>query len=480
LDQIREIFKGGCESQVQSKNMKYRIERSNSVEDDVASVVSQASGDEGEEDAPDKLEKLSFQQSDVVGEALNSLTNNDDNAKQSLLESFKKNCLMFPNPLRRSIWEGFISDNDEKDTGKRKSKKKAARDFKAEIKKKLKGGTQRAVQSQDYKKIYSAVIDIYHASTILKTYAEDTHMLQTANIINILNVFDKEYTTAQIYWALPFQILYEKGVESREDEEKNMIEISCLLEKFCRHAPLSFKAVSRAAQKVIEVVRLDEDLFQGITKALDESIHASGMLFYVVPEVLVADHPNKAEKTWADLRKKKKKDWRPKDHELFGNLDLWMRKWISEGFVGILPYPLVFYIWDILFMYHWDQQVFISISVMLMSMIKPWIQQARSHRELVEVLLEEPGRLYIQDIKNALVLLQENGCMESGEVSLEVQNQLTSLNSNYIPPQQQRKEKENLRRKTRREKARKMVKRRRKKTMKTKVCWRLRLIKLKT
>ena len=30
--------------------------------------------------------------------------------------------------------------------------------FKAEIKKKLKGGTQRAVQSSDYKKIFSAVI----------------------------------------------------------------------------------------------------------------------------------------------------------------------------------------------------------------------------------------------------------------------------------------------------------------------------------
>ena len=35
-------------------------------------------------------------------------------------------------------------------------------------------------------------------------------MLQTAHIINILNVVDKEYTNAQIYWALPFQILYEK------------------------------------------------------------------------------------------------------------------------------------------------------------------------------------------------------------------------------------------------------------------------------
>ena len=48
------------------------------------------------------------------------------------------------------------------------------------------------------------------------------------------------------------------------------------------------------------------------------------MGFYVVPEILVAHHPNKSQKTWADLIKKKKNDWKPKDHELFGKLDLWV------------------------------------------------------------------------------------------------------------------------------------------------------------
>jgi hypothetical protein len=32
--------------------------------------------------------------------------------------------------FRKMIWEDFIEDNDEKETGKRKSKKKAAKDFK--------------------------------------------------------------------------------------------------------------------------------------------------------------------------------------------------------------------------------------------------------------------------------------------------------------------------------------------------------------
>ena len=32
----------------------------------------------------------------------------------------------------------------------------------------------------------------------LKPWAEDEHMLQTAHIINIVNVFDKSWSTAQV------------------------------------------------------------------------------------------------------------------------------------------------------------------------------------------------------------------------------------------------------------------------------------------
>ena len=92
------------------------------------------------------------------------------------------------------------------------------------------GGTDRAVQSPEYKEIYSAVIDTYMNNAVLRcshpppipllviiiltfsrTFADDAHMLQTAHIINIVNIFDKEYSTAQIYWVLPYQVHLNKG-----------------------------------------------------------------------------------------------------------------------------------------------------------------------------------------------------------------------------------------------------------------------------
>ena len=63
--------------------------------------------------------------------------------------------------------------------------------FLNQVKKKLKGGTSRAVQSPDYQTIYSAVIDTYTSNVTLRPWAEDEHMLQTAHIINIVNVFDR-------------------------------------------------------------------------------------------------------------------------------------------------------------------------------------------------------------------------------------------------------------------------------------------------
>lgn len=46
------------------------------------------------------------------------------------------------------------------------------------------------------------MIDTYTSNVTLKPWAEDEHMLQTAHIINIVNVFDKSWTTAQV----PFKI----------------------------------------------------------------------------------------------------------------------------------------------------------------------------------------------------------------------------------------------------------------------------------
>ena len=95
-------------------------------------------------------------------------------------------------------------------------------------------------------------------------------------------------------------------------------------------------------------------LYIALFQVLDESIHATSFLHNIVPEVLL-NNPEKSKKVWNELKKKRKKEWKPKDHDHFGKLELWMRKWISEAFVGIISHEELLYIYDILFMHHWRQ-----------------------------------------------------------------------------------------------------------------------------
>merc|ERR1719192_2808635 len=76
-------------------------------------------------------------------------------------------------------------------------------------------------------------------------------------------------------------------------------------------------------------------------------------------------------KTWKTLCKKKKSSWNPKDHELFGKLDLWLRKWISEAFVGVLSGDALLYVWDVIFMYNWSKDIFVRICLSFLGLLRP-------------------------------------------------------------------------------------------------------------
>ena len=184
--------------------------------------------------------------------------------------------------------------------------------------------------------------------------------------------------------------------------------MSSILQKFSRYGPLRWGEVAQAAKEVVSQLQsLDEELYNHLVKVLDEGIHATSMMHNVVPEILVTN-PDKSKKIWNDLKKKKKRDWKPKDHEHFGKLDLWIRKWISEAFVGIISHEELLYIYDILFMHHWKPDIFVTLSLLFLGMLKPWLMRTTTNKEAVTVLLEEADKLYVNDIRKCLVLFSAN------------------------------------------------------------------------
>ena len=83
----------------------------------ILNILLQASAEEDGEEVHEKLEKLKFRKSDVLGEALCAIVGNDSASRSSLMDKFAESFLMFPNPLRKVVWEGFIADIQQKDSG---------------------------------------------------------------------------------------------------------------------------------------------------------------------------------------------------------------------------------------------------------------------------------------------------------------------------------------------------------------------------
>ena len=76
----------------------------------------------------------------------------------------------------------------------------------------------RAVQSPDVKIIYSVIIDSYQTTKVLLTLADDEFMISAAYAINVINVIEKNYSNAQIFWLVPLQLVYpQEDYEKQED-----------------------------------------------------------------------------------------------------------------------------------------------------------------------------------------------------------------------------------------------------------------------
>ena len=74
--------------------------------------------------------------------------------------------------------------------------------------------------------------------------------------------------------------------------------------------------------------------------------------------------PKKSTKIWKDLYKnKKKKDWSSRDLEIFGNLAIYLRKWVSECFAGIYGGQTLLLLWDNCFMHGWSKKIFYKIGL---------------------------------------------------------------------------------------------------------------------
>ena len=58
-----------------------------------------------------------------------------------------------------------------------------------------------------------------------------------------------------------------------------------------------------------------------------------------------------------DLLQKAKRNWKERDLAHFANVKIYLRKWVSEAFAGVLGGDVLLYVWDLVCRIHSQEMV---------------------------------------------------------------------------------------------------------------------------
>ncbi|KAK8384202.1 hypothetical protein O3P69_009147 [Scylla paramamosain] len=81
---------------------------------------------------------------------------------------------------------------------------------------------------------------------------------------------------------------------------------------------------------------------------------------------------------------------------------------LGEVFVGVVEVRAALWVWDQLFLDTWRRGTVKLLALSLLAVIRPWVMRA-SADDIMKVLLKEPGRVYLGDLRRAFAHLAGGG-----------------------------------------------------------------------
>ncbi|XP_069164914.1 uncharacterized protein [Procambarus clarkii] len=348
--------------------------------------------------------------SDVAGNALMAFLAYDGTKKSDFIKRLRERRLALPNNLRQYFWWEFLVEREAA-----KLKVKSGQDARALMKenfettltKEMKSqNVERAVRSNNWQTIDGGVIEAYDTNPTLKSLSNHEHMMQSARALNLFIISSKIFSVANIYWLLPIQQIFQKG--PNDSDESHMVHLAMVLELLTRHCQLQQKDVFTLAEEVMKTVKANDPQYSGyITTCLNNSASRINLKDFP-PEVLIQG-TKASVKQYQELQEQGSNDMKPKHLALFTNPGIFVRKWIAQGFVGVVSITSGLWVWDQLFLDGWNKTTMRNMAVAILILIKPWMMRANTYADARKVLLNEPGKLYLSDLRRALEHLESGG-----------------------------------------------------------------------
>ena len=92
----------------------------------------------------------------------------------------------------------------------------------------------------------------------------------------------------------------------------------------------------------------------------------------------------------------------------------YVRMWLFHGFVTILSKNSLIYVWDFLFLHSWSYDAQKIVVLAIIMLLRFWIMKASNGRRLRNVMMQEPSKIYLSDLRNMMRHLVNGGSITDG------------------------------------------------------------------
>ena len=340
----------------------------------------------------------------MVGQALAAMVEEDQEQEagkvgvlEKAREKFGPLCLSLPGELRRVVWE-------ESYLGRERGSQQRLRWVEKLARKKVQESVRDLVRRW--------VVRQYSDSRMLETWGRGTEeQLLTARLLVL--VCEGEGDLGQLFWLQPLI----EGLEDWMDleSEEAVLEMSWRLDCLISSCRLCEEEVHRLVDEVyLELGERDPEYLEHLQEVSKEveKVKTEDLL----PGLL---SPGEDGVTfWRQLMKAGGKMNSSKLRKVFTDGGkVYVRKWISEGFVSILRKSSLCYLWDILFIHSWNLIIQHRVTLAILLLLRPWVMRVDTFDKLQKTLLQvsnplpdlflqEPGLLYTSDLRQCLLHLQ--------------------------------------------------------------------------
>ncbi|XP_059829625.1 uncharacterized protein LOC132396137 isoform X4 [Hypanus sabinus] len=337
---------------------------------------------------------LSCVQSEALGSSVRAILESDRQQMHAICERLKGKLL--PSTLRSFTWlDKLLKMNENYQTRVSTDVEKNIREkfgwvlHRRVAQLKLRSATRSPISGL----VENAVVEKFEKTPCMQPFATNERMiLEASKALNVLYVYDGTFQPYLIYWLFPLQVAFKHSSSKSEHPYELAMYLHLLIHNLFPTWPEIFGMAERVMNRLENE---DPELFAHLHSSFTKNALLDPMQFF--QEKIQTQKFNNSE------------DRHHNSKECLENPIILLRKWMGEGFVGILDLPAVLLTWDQLFMQDWKTQVMEDFCLTILLLLREPLMEADDQHSLKQVFFSYADHLYTVDIQRSWIHLQQGG-----------------------------------------------------------------------